>query len=336
METITAAQMNAIHEQVKTPYKSGAILSSSDYYYDSPVVFKHDGTYYMTCVEIDRACQTGYRTKLSVSNDLINWREKGYILTENNGWDCAQTGGYAQFIDNTFGGSNEIRAIDGKYIIGYIGGAHKGYETDPLWIGLATCDEISDVRSYRKRKEPILTTQDSDCRIEESRTLFKPAMFMDEKRTTGHPYVCAYNAKRQDGRESIFLAVSDDGYHWSRYLDRAIISVGECDPCIRINGDPQIVMIDGLYVMFYFIYDNIHQRAWNTFAVSDDLIHWKKWEGQPLVESEYPWEDVYAHKQWIIKEGGIVYHFYCAVNRANERFIALATSEPIERQEKVP
>jgi hypothetical protein len=77
--------------------------------------------------------------------------------------------------------------------------------------------------------------------------------------------------------------------------------------------------------MFYFRFVK-GMNAYNTFAVSQDLKNWTKWEGKPLVESEYEWENVYAHKQWVIKENGVVYHFYCAVNKKKERFIALANS----------
>lgn len=326
---ISNVKMKSIYEQIKTPHKYGILIGSSSVYYDSPVVFKNAEKYYMTCVEIDRACKTGYKTRLFASDDLLDWKAQGYILTEENGWDRAQTGGYAQFIDNEFGGSNEIKKINDKYFFAYIGGSENGYETDPLWMGLATADKVADVASYKKLKEPILTTLDKDCRTDESTTLYKADMFVDAKQTLGYPYVCAYNAKRKDGRESILLAVSNDGYNWKRYLDRAIISAVDCEPCVRINGDPQIVMIDGLYVMFYFVYDSEHQKAWNTFAVSEDLIHWTKWMGKPLMESEYPWEDVFAHKQWIIKESGIVYHFYCAVSSDNRRCVALATSKLI-------
>ncbi len=318
--------LRKIYEKVKTPYKYGAVVRIADCYCDSPVVFKHNNAFYMTLVEIDAKCEHGYRTKLLKSDNLKGWTEVGYILTENYGWDSAQTGGYAQFIDNEFGGSNEIKAVDGKYFVGYLGGSKNGYETDPLWIGLATCSDIDDPNSYHKLPKPILTTLDADCREEESVTLYKSDMFIDEKFTLGHRYVCAYNAKRADGKESIFLAVSDDGYVWKRHGDRAVISVSECDDCIRINGDPQIVVMDGVYVMFYFVYDQVHGKAWNTFAVSEDLMHWVKWQGQPLVQSQYEWENVYAHKQWILSESGVVYHFYCAVNDKNERFVALASS----------
>ena len=79
--------------------------------------------------------------------------------------------------------------------------------------------------------------------------------------------------------------------------------------------------------MLYFIYEP-GIGAYNTFAVSDDLINWTKWDGNPLVKSELEWENVFAHRQWVIKENNVVYHYYCAVNR-KERFIALATSQPM-------
>lgn len=322
------SKLKEIYEQIKTPYKYGAVLKRNGYYYDSPIAFKHGGEFYLTCVEIDAQCTTGYKTKVFASKNLLDWQELGYVLTENNGWDCAQTGGYAQFVDNKFGGSNQIEKIGGKYLLAYIGGAHRGYETDPLWMGLATCEQIEDLHSYKKMEKPILTTLDDDCRTGESATLYKADMFVDERCTTGHKYVMAYNAKGPTGRESIFLAVSNDGYNWQRYGKKAIIAAEDCDDCIVINGDPQIVEMDGLYVMFYFMYDG--KNAWNTFAISHDLLHWEKWQGKPLVQSEYPWENVFAHKQWVIKEGNQVYHFYCAVNDKNERYIALATQKEIE------
>ena len=39
-----------------------------------------------------------------------------------------------------------------------------------------------------------------------------------------------------------------------------------------------------------------------------------------------PWDKTYAHKPWVIKHNGVVYHFYCAVGDQG-RVIALATSK---------
>ena len=209
----------------------------------------------------------------------------------------------------------------------YIGGNLNGYESDPLSMGIATVDDFLNFDGYEKYPAPILSGSDADAREGERLTIYKADIFYDEKRTLGYPYVNAYNAKDHTHRESIFLAVSHDGIHWGRYGDKAIIPVTECADSVLINGDPQIIRLDGYYVMLYFMFDR-SVGTYNTFAVSEDLIHWTKWDGEPLIKPEYEWESVHAHKQWVIKENGIVYHYYCAVND-RERFIALATSEPV-------
>lgn len=315
-----------IYEQIKTPYKYGPVLKIEGRKTDSPVVFKRAGKYYMSYVSIDADCQTGYTTHIAESDDLLHWRCIGDILTQSGEWDSAQSGGYAELQDNLFGGSNELLTVGGKYIFAYIGGSCKGYETDPLSMGIATTKDFLDFDGYRKHPSPILSGADPDAREGETLTVYKAHIFYDRQNTLGHPYVNAYNAKDHTQRESIFLAVSDDCITWQRYGERAIIPVTECKDSVRINGDPQIILVDGYYVMLYFIYD-LEKGAYNTFAVSRDLIHWTKWDGPPLVKSEYPWENVYAHKQWVIKENGIVYHYYCAVNDGGERYIALATSK---------
>ncbi len=319
--------LEKIYNQIKTPYKYGAVMKLDGRMTDSPVVFKRDNKYYMSFISIDSEAKTGYQTHIAESDDLLRWKVLGNILTETGEWDRAQSGGYAQLQDNLFGGSNELMTIDGQYLFAYLGGNLKGYETDPLSMGIATTPDFLTLDGYEKFPAPILSGSDSDARPGETLTIYKADMFYDRKRTLGYPYVNAYNAKDDTHRESIFLAVSNDGIHWKRYGEKAVIPVTECKDSVKINGDPQIVLIDGYYVMLYFIYEP-GIGAYNTFAVSDDLINWTKWDGEPLVKSELEWENVLAHKQWVIKENNVVYHYYCAVNR-KERFIALATSQPM-------
>ena len=319
--------LEKIYHQLKTPFKYGAVLKLEGRMTDSPIVFKRNEKYYMSFISIVDTCKSGYSTHIAESSDLLQWKVLGEILKGHSEWDTAQSGGYAQLQDNCFGGSNELLRSDGKYLFAYIGGNLTGYETDPLSMGLATTDDFLNFDGYQKYAKPILSGSDADARVGETLTIYKADIFYDSKKTLGYPYVNAYNAKDKTHRESIFLAVSNDCNHWERYGDSAIIPVTECADSVRINGDPQIIMVDGYYVMLYFVYD-VAVGAYNTFAVSSDLIHWTKWDGEPLVKSEYDWENVYAHKQWVIKENGIVYHYYCAVNE-KERFIALATSKPI-------
>jgi len=47
---------------------------------------------------------------------------------------------------------------------------------------------------------------------------------------------------------------------------------------------------------------------------------------EDLIAPSESYDNTYAHKPYIIKYKGVVYHFYCAVNEQNERAIAVATS----------
>ena len=69
--------------------------------------------------------------------------------------------------------------------------------------------------------------------------------------------------------------------------------------------------------------------AFETFAASKDLVNWTKWTGPKLVESLESWYRTHAHKPWVIKHDGVVYHFYCAVGDRG-RALALATSADLK------
>ena len=91
------------------------------------------------------------------------------------------------------------------------------------------------------------------------------------------------------------------------------------------SAGPEIVRMDGLWVMFYFG-AFWKPGAFDTFAVSRDLVHWTKWTGPDLVAPSEPWDGEYAHKPWLVRHNGVVYHFYCAVDKKDNRGIAVATS----------
>ncbi len=328
---ITKEKMNEIYKKTKTPYKRGAIVKFEDSLCDSPTIFKFNRRWYMYFVRIDKNVRSsGYETHMASSDDLLNWKYEGKILRRSDAavWDSKQRGGYAAFVDNAFGGTNEIQMVNDKYYMSYLGGCLDGYETDPLSMGLAYSQDPTDVDAFSTFKEPILSPLDSDAREFEKITLFKSFMFIDDDMTLGHKYVNAYNARDEKNAERIYLAVSDDGESWTRYGGKPIIDEIDKIDNLIISGDPQIVKIDGLYVMFYFRYA-AGKGAYNTFACSEDLTDWTVWEGEPLIKPEYEWENVHAHKSYVIKDGNIVYHFYCACNDKKERFIALATSEEI-------
>ena len=126
-----------------------------------------------------------------------------------------------------------------------------------------------------------------------------------------------YNGKQQGPAiERIGMAVSKDMLHWSRYGKDPVI-----DNRKGISGDPQIVRIGDLWVMFYFG-AGWKRGAFDTFACSHDLVNWTKWDGADLISPSEPWDKTFAHKPWVLKHDGVVYHFYCAVGNEGRAIAA--------------
>jgi len=177
----------------------------------------------------------------------------------------------------------------------------------------------------------VLHRDQPDVRPFEKVTLYKSNIIWDKAKTLGAPFVMFYNGKIKGAYEKIGMAVSDDMVKWKRYGADAVVAHGE-DKQYGITGDPQVVKMGDLWVMFYF---GAFWRpgAFDTFACSTDLVNWTKWTGPDLVHSSEPWDKTFAHKPWIVKHDGVVYHFYCAVGDQG-RVIGLATSKDLKAQKK--
>jgi len=323
------AVMRQIYDKVKTPYKYGIILKGEDgKKIDCPNVFRHGDKWYMiyVCMNV-----VGYETHLAESSDLLNWKKLGKILSfSEEGWDMWQADGGLALIDYRWAGTCELQKFQDKYWMSYIGGAKQGYETDPLAIGIAWTTKPTEPAEWNRIEEnPVLSTQQPDVRDFEKKTLYKSNIIWDKSESLGYRFVMFYNGKIKNGYERIGMAVSRDMIHWSRYSAEPVVANGEKQQR-GISGDPQIVKIDDVWVMFYFG-AGWKPKAFDTFACSYDLLHWTKWNGPHLIEPSEPWDDVYAHKPWMICHDGIVYHFYCAVGNEG-RVIALATSKDLRPQ----
>jgi predicted GH43/DUF377 family glycosyl hydrolase len=329
---VKSAVMQQIYDEIKTPHKYGVILKGDgDELLDCPNVFRHGNRWYMMFVA--NKDKVGYETHLAVSDDLLNWKRLGKILSfSKQGWDAWQGDGGISLYDTRWGGTNELSTHDGQYWLSYIGGAKQGYEPDPLSIGLAHTDDPTAVKEWSRLPEnPVLSPDQPDVRDFEHTTLYKSAIIRDDQRTLGATFVMYYNGKSPlRGIETIGIAISDDLRTWRRFGHGPVVSnIG--DSAWAISGDPQITKIGDAWVMFYFgaFYK---PKAFDTFAVSYDLVHWTKWEGPHLVEPSEPYDKDFAHKPWLLKHDGIVYHFYCAVGDQG-RVIAVATSKDLRTRE---
>ena len=343
-DIISQQDMQRIYHEVRTPYKYGLVVAPTDNYHkiDCPTVFREGNKWLMTYVVYngkDGLDGRGYETWLAESDDLLHWTTLGRILSyKDDGWDMNQRGGFPALIDWTWGGSYGIGTYKGKRWMTYIGGHGTGYEAvrEPLSIGMAwTQDDITQAHEWQSSKTPLLSINDKDVQWWEKLVQYKSTIYDDPQKTLGKRFVMFYNAgginpDNMLKAERIGIALSNDLKKWKRYDGNPVFAneVGGI-----ITGDAQITKMGDLYVMFYFMaYDPSRKyNAFNTFAVSHDLLHWQRWEGEDLVWPTKPYDEMFAHKSYVVKHNGVVYHFYCAVNNEQQRGIAVATSVPMGR-----
>lgn len=325
--------MEEIYAEIKTPYKYGLVIAPShdSLAFDSPSVFRKGKYWYMTYIVYNGR---GYETFIAKSKDLLHWENLGKIMSFSGSsyWDSNQKAGYVALQDYEWGGSYGLQRYNGSYWMSYLGGHTSGYEAGVLSIGMAyTKKDPAALKEWQRISKPVLTIYDKDAGWWDNITLYKSNVIWDKSNTIGYPFVMYYNAKGISGvnkdhhAERIAMAVSEDMIHWKRFGEGPVL-----DHHQGITGDPFITRINKIWVMFYFgAWWGPTKGAFNRFACSNDLIHWTDWKGPNLIEPSEPYDNQYAHKSSVVKHNGIVYHFYCATNNANQRGIAVATSKDL-------
>lgn len=366
--TISKSDMRAIFDEVKTPYKYGVVMRAprSGDMVDCPTVFREknaDGTFgkwKMTYVLFDGR---GYETWLAESDDLLHWTPMERVLKfpadpkkgKPEPWDYHQRGGFPALQDMTWGGDYTIGTYKGKHWMTYIGSKKRGYEGVPISIGLAsTKGDITQPHEWKCMPEPILNYGDKDTLWWESYSPYKSCIYYTPEPLAGNPYPLntkffmyynsSYQGNEHNKGERIGIATSNDMLHWKRYEGNPVF---QHDFMSCITGDAHIQRVpftnekgqkDSLWVMFYFCAYNPEWKqypAYNSFACSRDLLHWTDWTDEPLVVPSEYYDINYSHKSCVIKHNGVVYHYYCAVDKDYRRTIALSTSKDFTAEGKV-
>lgn len=324
-KAVPQEEMEKIYNEVKTPFKYGIVVQHPDTtkMVDSPTIFRDKGVWYMTYIVFDGQ---GYETWLSQSEDLLHWESKGKILSfTKDTWDANQKAGYVSLVNIDWGGDYAVEKYKDQYWMSYLGGSTAGYESGVLKIGMANSSSLTHAQDWDTNNPTLLSPEDEDARWFENKTIYKSLVIRDTEKHTGHPFIMYYNAKGDTADyESIGMAVSDDMISWKRYGKDPLITKGK-----GICGDAQIARIGKVYVLFYFG-AFWKPGAFERFACSYDLINWTDWDGQDLVAPSEEYDEKFAHKPWVIKWNGIVYHFYNAVGNKG-RVIALATSKDLTK-----
>ena len=344
-QEVPQKKMQEIYEQVRTPFKYGLVLApqTNNYKMDCPTVFRHGNKWYMTFVIYNGRTGKdgrGYETWLAESDNLLNWDIKGKLLSFRDGmWDANQRGGFPALPDTEWGGSYALQPYKGNYWMTYIGGANAGYETGPLYIGLSWTKEknLGKAVEWTAADKPLLSVEDKDAQWFENLTQYKSTIYWDKQKTLGYPFVMFYNAGGRHPEtnlkgERVGIALSKDMKKWKRYEGNPVFAHESQG---TITGDAHIQKMGDVYVMFYFsaFEPSRKYKAFNTFACSYDLVHWTDWQGEDLIIPSKNYDNLFAHKSYVIYHEGVVYHFYCAVNKDDQRGIAVATSKPLGRSE---
>jgi predicted GH43/DUF377 family glycosyl hydrolase len=336
VKKVPDAVMQQVYEEVKTPFKYGVVLAPAhdSLKLDCPTVFRKGKAWYMTYIQFDGR---GYETMLAKSPDLLHWQTLGKLLSfssDTTQWDASQKAGYLSLLNTEWGGDYSLQKYNNRYWMSYFGGRERGYEAGLLSLGMAyTTKDPARPHEWQRLSKPVLTSLDADVRWWENKKIFKSTVIWDKAKTTGYPFLMYYNAngdtavdnKKTRWFERIGMAVSNDMVTWKRNITAPVVH----HP-VGITGDPFIQKIGDVWVMFYFgAFWQDRKGAFNRFACSYDLVNWTDWEGENLIQSSEPFDELYAHKSCVIKHNGVVYHFYNAVNKKEQRGIAVATSKDL-------
>ena len=179
---VPQSRMEQIYEEAKTPYKYGLAVAPADnkHKIDCPTVFREGDKWYMTYVVYNGKSGLdgrGYETWIAESDNLLEWRTLGRVLSYRDGfWDCNQRGGFPALPDMEWGGSYALQTYKGKHWMTYLGGEGTGYESvnKPLYIGLAWTDRpLGSAHEWQAQDQPVMSIHDKDAQWWEKLTQYK-------------------------------------------------------------------------------------------------------------------------------------------------------------------
>lgn len=295
---------------------------------DDPIVFRHDGAFYLLYIGFDGV---GYQTGLAKSNDLVDWKRVQCVARRDPHSKYTQYNVALSSILREKGLRSCGRAlkVNGRYLGAWNAYPKPGYEEGAAVIGLAWSDDLL----RWELTEPILFPEEGAPW--EHGGLYRPDLLLDDG-----VYYLYYNAKTdlrpksQGGgwREQTGVATSRDLKQWTRYKGNPILrngGPGAWDELFASN--PYVVRYRDKWGMYYYGLDK-KGKARDLLALGDDPYHFTKVD-QIIIDTGAPGsvDETYAHKPSVIWHGGQLYHFYCAVSGRwpNEvRGISVARSRP--------
>lgn len=208
---------------------------------------------------------------------------------------------------------------NGQYVLYYIGLTATGYEAGTKSICYATATSLTGTWT---RHGAVVTTQASTWR---ANAVWHASIV--ERSGTWYMF---FNASNGSNVEQIGYATAPalTGPWTVDDTNSPLISpsTGWEDDNV---GDPSVRRVGDMWVMDYYGYDASPLSASDGIAVCPDhdfpLGPWVKYSGNPVLVPGASYDAKYAHKPFVIYKGGVLFHYYTAVDASDVRQIALAT-----------
>lgn len=214
-------------------------------------------------------------------------RERGYILSENGTYYLWYTG----FRD----GKDKTKYLG--YATSKDGFRWTRYQGNPIhtatWVeDMMVIKDGTTYYMFAEGKDDIahlLTSTDRvtwqergplDVRYVDGQPISKGPYGTPTAWKEGNTWYLFY--ERRD--EAIWLATSKDLKVWTNVQDKPVLAKGPADYDGHAVAMNQVIRYKGRYYAYYHASAFADWHEWSTnVAVSDDLIHWKKYAGNPII-----------------------------------------------------
>lgn len=268
-----------------------------------PVVLENKGTYYMFYTGKSLKKGIAHHMLLAKSLDLKHWNKyKDEIIKA----------GEATFWDSDFLAHAYVFADDNKFEMLYDGSRLNDWLEE---IGLA---ESSDLIHWKKyKKNPILKVGKNWW---EKRHVSRCCIYKEN----GIYYL--YYAGHDGERERIGIARGKSLTFLKRISKDPVLDLGKKgDWDGHSISDPRVFKLGNKYLMFYSGIDSKSIERMGM-ALSVDLIHWEKYDKNPILDvSKNSWDSISASRADIKKFGDRFYIFYSG--RKNRFFYNIGMAE---------